>query len=268
MVSGRMRLLTFSLRWCGLAAAAAVLSAAEPAVGTEGPAEADPLAGVPAPLAEAIRKFGQNAEHWACTQHEVTTNKAGRVTEDRLVRYDPSLPYDRQWTLLKKNGRDATARQVQAFRRDKEKHLQDRKTLGELLEVAKGRLVADTLDGLTYEVPLSPQDNDRLPPDKFEVLIRVSRQAQAFESIEVRLREPLRVAVIGKVNRAGAVLTFTQVDPRYPPAITSGRGFGSGSILFVPVSVSYEITRTDFQRVKPWSDRFVVRPGPIKYLDF
>jgi hypothetical protein len=247
--------------------ASALLRAEEGAAALGAPPP-DPFAGVPAPLAEAVRKFGHDIERWACLQREVQYDKDGKVSEERLVRYDPSLPYDEQWTLVQKNGKDATERQAKAYREEKEKHRKDRKTLGELLELPKAAVVAETPDSLTYEVPLRAEGNRRLPPDRFQVLFRVDRARQEFLSIEVKLRKPLRVALVGKIKQAGAKFDFMPVDARFAAPLSAIKAAGSGSVLFIPVSASYELTRTEFKRVRPYSDRFNVKLGPLKWLDF
>lgn len=256
----RMMLLTVLLL-------ASVLRADEP---TTAPVEdsADPLAGAPVPLAEAFRKYGHDVERWAYTEHEWNFGKEGKVVGERIVSYDPSQPYEQQWTLLKRNGQEPTASQKDAYRREKAKHLKNRKTLGDLLETNKSRVVSETRDSITYEVPLRAEESNRLPPDKFQVLVEVARESTTLLKVEARLRSPLRVALVGKVKKAGAVISFSSVDPKYAPAITGIKANGSGSVFFIPVSGTYELTRTDFRRVKPYSDRFVVRPGPLKWLDF
>jgi hypothetical protein len=245
---------------------AVALRAEDTAAAPEAPP--DPFAGVPVPLAEAVKKFGHDVERWACLQKEVIYDQDGKVSEERLVRFDPSLPYDEQWTLIQKNGKDATERQARAYREEKEKHRKDRKTLGELLDLTKASVKEDTPDSITYEVPLRAEGNRRLPPDKFQVLFRVDRARQEFLSVKVKLRRPLRVALVGKIKQAGAALDFTLVDARFAAPLTAIKATGSGSFLFIPVSASYELSRTEFKRVRPYSDRFNVKLGPLKWLDF
>ena len=42
----------------------------------------------------------------------------------------------------------------------------------------------------------------------------------------------------------------------------------SASVLFVKKADSFEATRADFQRVKPYSERFGVKIGPLRALPF
>jgi hypothetical protein len=38
--------------------------------------------------------------------------------------------------------------------------------------------------------------------------------------------------------------------------------------MFIPVGGRFGMKRTDFQRVKPYSEKFGVKIGPMKALDF
>ena len=46
------------------------------------------------------------------------------------------------------------------------------------------------------------------------------------------------------------------------------RGAGNGTLLFVKISRSFEQQRSDFKRVKPYDERFEVKMGDLKNLDF
>lgn len=223
---------------------------------------------VPALLQEALAAYGREFEHWACTVKTTVRDRDGKVDEETLVRYDPSRPYDEQWTLLTKNGQPATERQVKKYRHEMADRRKDRKTLGELLELEKAEIAEENAETVTYTVPLSPVDNHRLPPENFGVAIRVNKQTRGFEAIEVRLLKPMRVALVAKVKDAGADLKFSSVDPKHAPIVTAIRAAGTGSFMFVGLSASYEQTRTDFKRVTPYSDRFQVKIGPLKVIDF
>lgn len=231
----------------------------------------DPLAAVPAPLREAVKKVGRDAGRWAYTVTTQTRNRKGRVTEDTVARYDPSQHYDQQWTLLKANGQDATPAQVKKHRRKRAKMQKERRTLGELLELTRAELIEgpDPDEGvLTYRVPVSAEGNSRFPVDKVEVIIRVHREMQAFASIELRLRESVRAALIAKVKNAGALLHFEQVQPEFAPTITHLTANLGASIAFVPVEQHIVQTRSEFKRVKPYDERFEVKLGPLKAIDF
>ena len=151
------------------------------------------------------------------------------------------------------------------------KRTKDRKTLGELLELKQSVLMAgpgDPAETLTYEVPLANFEGSRLPPGKFRILVRIDRATQALRTIDVKLRDSWRVAGVVKVKSAGARLLFARVLPEFGPALTEISAEGSGTVVFVPVGTRTIATRTDFKHVTPYEDRFNVKIGPLKAIDF
>ena len=64
-----------------------------------------------------------------------------------------------------------------------------------------------------------------------------------------------------------ASMDFAVVDPRFGPVMTAVNGSVGLSLLFVPVNGVFQSTRTDWQRVKPYNERFGVKIGPLKALD-
>jgi hypothetical protein len=65
-----------------------------------------------------------------------------------------------------------------------------------------------------------------------------------------------------------ATLDFVQVDPQAPPALAGISGDADWSILFFSGGASMDLKRTDLRRVKPYAERFEVKIGTIKAIDF
>jgi len=223
---------------------------------------------VPALLQAAVESYAKDAERWAYTQTIVAKDRKGKVEEELVVRNDPSQPYDVQWTVLKIDGKEPTERQIDKYRKEHDKRRKSRRSLGELLDLDKAVVIDETPAAVTYEVPLIKNDNQRLSPEKFRVTARVNKERQTFENVGVRLREAMRMALVLKLKSGEADLNFDVVDPQFASAITSLRADGEGSILFVKVGGNYSATRTDFKRVKPYSERFTVKLAPLQLLDF
>ena len=223
---------------------------------------------VPALLQAAFDRLAADVDHWAYTQTAVSRDGKGKVKDETVVRYDPSQPFDVQWTPLKIDGKEPTARQVKKYRHERDKNRDKRRTLGELLNLEKAVAAEETPTAVTYEVPLIKDDEQRFPPEKFRELIRVRREQPVLEHIAVKLRDSLRAALIVKVISGEAALEFSPVDPKFAPPITAIHGGGTGSVFFVKVGATFDVTRTDFKRVKPYNDRFQVKIGPMKTIDF
>lgn len=261
-----MRRLLFLLP--GLVWLALVARADEPIASA--PAD-DPFAGVPGPLAEAVRGFAKDANRWAFTEDRVEFDKKGVVKSRNRVRFDPSQHYDVQWTMLEKDGHAVTEAEQTKFRKARAKQVQrGRKTLGELLDLAHATDVSTGPDAelITYEVPLRKMEDSKFPPEKFQAFVRVTRADHALKSVEVRLREKVRVALVVGLKAAEGRLEFERVLPDAGPAVTKVFATGAASVLFVPFNAHVEITRTEQKRVTPYDDRFVVKPGPLRTIDF
>lgn len=223
---------------------------------------------VPALLQAAVDNYARDAERWAYTQTIVSKDRKGKIEEELVVRNDPSQPYEVQWTVLKIDGKDPTAHQVEKYRKEHDKRRKSRRSLGELLDLEKATVLEETPVTVTFEIPLSKNDNQRLPPEKFRVTARVNKVRQSFENVGVRLREAMRMALVLKLKSGEADLNFDLVDPQFVSPVTSLRADGEGTILFVKVGGNYSATRTDFKRVKPYSERFTVKLAPLQLLDF
>lgn len=232
----------------------------------------DPFAGVPAPLAAALGNFGKDAPRWAYTQRFVEFDRKGRQKDSWVARYDPSLHYDVQWTLLEKSGRPPSEAQQKKFRKERAKLEQKgRVRLGEALDVQRAVSVPDATgmsDELIYEVPLRPIEESAFPPEKFQVFVKIGRQKHELRAIDLKLRERARVAVVLNVKAASAHIEFATVRDDAGPAIAKIDASGSATVMFMPIGGRAEATRTDFKRVTPYDDRFVVKPGPLRTIDF
>jgi hypothetical protein len=86
--------------------------------------------------------------------------------------------------------------------------------------------------------------------------------------IDVKLRENIRVAGIVNLKAGDARLEFAPVLPEHGPALTAISAGGTASLLFITVGARAEAVRTDFKRVTPYDERFQVKLGPLKAIDF
>lgn len=227
----------------------------------------DLLAGAPEPLAAALRSFGAERERWAYTERFTTTDRQGAPQESRRFRFDPSRAPEERWTLLEEAGRPPSERAQRKFRREMTKVRRIR--LSEYLQLDRAVLVQATPAGQVYEVPLRKENNDRLPPDKFQVRVTLQRDGEwHLAAVDVTLREPMRMAVVAKVRRAGAGIRLERVSPEHGPVVRALHGAGEGTVLFVKVGGAFTAERSDFQRVTPYEERFGVKLAPLQLLDF
>jgi hypothetical protein len=225
---------------------------------------------VPPLLQEALKKFSAEVPYWAYTETVVRTDMKGKPEGETIVQIDPSKPYAEQILPLKIDGKKPTPSEIEKFRKDRQRR-QDREenqSLGRLILPDQTKVVAETATSVTYEVGLRRTGNSRLPPDKFQVLVRIDKARQELENVTVRIRESFRVALVAKVKSGTATLNFRSVLPDHPAPLEMIKAEGAGSVLFVKLGANYELRRTEFRRVKPYSDNFKATIGDLKVLDF
>lgn len=232
---------------------------------------------VPRLLQDALQKLVQDNDRWAYTQTLVEKDGDGNTKHVTVVRFDPSQPYAEQYRPLKVDGKEPDESHVRKYRRlgerrgvriEREEPDPKYKTVGELMDLDRATVAEENTASVTYSVPLKKEGNTRFPPEKFLVTARISKERGAFENVAVKLREPMREKLIFKIKSGEGSIDFAPVDPKYAPQPTAVRGGGSGSILFVPIGRAYEMKRDEFKRVKPYGDRFQVKIGPLKAIDF
>ena len=237
-------------------------------------------ADTPVLLAQALQKVADDREHWAYTQTATWRDGKDRVLNTTVLRVDPSKPYAEQFVPLSVNGKPPSISEIQKYRALGERHgralekAEDQgqpppgRSLGDLVELGRATVAAEDAATVTYEVPLRADNNERFPPDKFQVFILVDKQARALKHVSAHLRAPWRKAMVLNVKSGELDVDFSAVDAKHNPAMTAIRGDGRVSVLFVPLGRSYEQVRGDFKHVRPFDERFGVKIGPIKALDF
>jgi len=229
------------------------------------------LEGLPVPLAIALQQLMKDEGHWAFTQTTQIFDRDGQPEGGLQVeRYDPSQPEEEQWTLLLRKGEPPTERQVRSWRRKKEKEMRRReeKSLGEVLDFNRAQVTREDAQALVYEIPLKKSASRRFPAEKFVAFMTVDRAGRQLAHFSLKARESFRMVGVAKVEKVEINAEFAKVEAPYaaqPSVITAS---GTGKILFFRVGGSAHVTWTDFKRVTPYNDRFVVELGELKVLDF
>ena len=97
---------------------------------------------VPPLLEAALRKLQADENRWAFTQTTQEFDRKGQPEGGLTVeRFDPSQPYDQQWTLVRYQGREPTEREERSWRKrkDKETKRREEKSLGEVMDLENAR---------------------------------------------------------------------------------------------------------------------------------
>jgi hypothetical protein len=227
---------------------------------------------VPAPLGDAIQKLIHDEDHWAFTQKTQRFDKMGKPAGGPIVEhYDPSLPFDQQWELLQYSGHAPTPGELASWRRHKNTEMKHHgeKGLGELLDLDHAKLLTAGPGQDTYLVPLVKNATRRFPADKVEVLMNVDPAKHTLCSFEARPKGPFRIAGFFKVDSAEAEGRLEVIQSKYAPALVWIKGSGSGKLFgLFRMGIGIEVNYSDIKRVRPFNDRFDVKIGDIKALNF
>jgi len=257
------------------------------AAGGDAP-EPPPAAKPPSLLADAFDKLMNNQGHWAYTQSQVVDGLTAKLAKETEFRVDPSLPYPEQFKPLVVEGEPPTPDKVEEFRgigervakrrlrdvRESTEHTGDELRISLNLQVvtpdlAHATVLREDANSVTYEVPLrTTGSTGESAFDAFQVTVRVNRQRREFEHAAFQQRAPMRVDLVARVSDSEIDFDFTPVDPKFPAVITRESQQATVRILFVKRLLKIEVKRSDFTRVTPYDERFGVKIGPIRTIQF
>ncbi len=226
----------------------------------------------PQPLAEAVQKLVNDENHWAYTRTTQRLERGGKPHGGPFVeRCDPSQPFAKQWELVKYDGREPTALERGIWRHQKQREVKrrDEKSLGDVLDLEHATVAGESTGTATYLVPILPGLSRRFPADQLEVFMEVDKASRELKSFSLQPRGPFRVIGVLKVDSGEATGTLEVVKPGYAPTFVRLRAGGVGHLLGIfKITRDYEVTFSDFRRVKPYNDRFEVKIGDVKALNF
>lgn len=236
---------------------------------------------------EALQKSAQDTDHWAYTETRSAKGSKGVEQGVTVMRFDPSKPYDEQYTLLSSKGQPPTEKELKKYREMGEKRgkrilaaaekganpAKPREvTLGlggqkMPIDIEHPLVAGETADEMTFELPLKDTVKE-VPRDKIEILVHVNKGSRLITTVWFRVKESFRMKLVAKIKAGSVKIDFAVVNPEFRPVITSISGDFSASVIFIPVNGVFTQTRSDWQRVKPYHERFQVKMAPLEFLDF
>jgi hypothetical protein len=242
----------------------------------------------PMALLEAIRKSSEDEYRWAYTETTREIDDKGRSDGDTVVRFDPSKPYAEQFTPLLIKGKAPTARQLKAYRKRGEERgkglererggdpgagtddlsLFDLNGESGVIDFERATVTSEAGSSATYLIPLRKEGKGGPPLEKFQLTMRVNRDRQELEHVRLKIVSPVRLMLVAKIDRYEFTADYAVVDAKFPPTWKTITEVAAGSLMFVKGSARTERTRTEFQHVKAYHERFGVKIGPLKALPF
>ena len=203
-------------------------------------------------LAKAIEHWTAGSADLAFTQHARSFHDDGRVKEERVERYDPSLPDSERWRLLEVDGHPAGVEQREKWESKKngKPRKQQLKAPAAYLDLEHATPVGETPESARFEIGLRPEALRLLAVEKIAVVITVDKESGRVAGIAATLRQPMRV-LLGLAR-----VTGLDVDVRIDPtnedsAVTSGdvETGGTARVTMSQLGSPMEYTWSDFRRV-------------------
>lgn len=253
-------------------------------VPTETPSTARP----PVLLAEAFNRLMEDQGRWAYTETQHNVGPGGKEKGETLLRVDPSVTYDDQFKAIKIDGKAPDERQLKQFRgiggrlakNRKEAVEGDQEHHGDEIQLrfnndlvnpdlAHATVLTEDETSVTYEVPLRREEKaGGAIFDKFQLTARVNKTRHEFEHARILQRTPMRAMLVAKISDMEINFEFNSVDPRFPATITRQTEKATIGILFIKRVVTGDSVRTEFKHVKPYDERFGVKLGPTRTIQF
>lgn len=254
----------------------------------------------PALLNDAFNALVEDQGRWAFTETHAAV-RDGRPLEESSFRVDPSAPYAEQNKALKIRGKPPTEKQLKEAadrgeRAGKRRLEQQQKEVpapsaplgnprvrradevqlwvsGQKVtpEIDLAKVVREDETSVTYEVPMHPEGRSESNAilDRFELTACVNKQSHQFERATIRQRASLRVKLIAKISDTLLVFEFSTPDPRHPAVLTKAVVDTHVRLLFGKEHAMHnEMVRTELKHVTPYDERFGVKLGPIRTIEF
>lgn len=212
-------------------------------------------ADTPPLLHDAVGNWLAGKEDWAFTQRTRALADDGQVKEERLERYDPSLPDNQRWHLLEVDGKPPTEAQRKAIevRKNQRPRKHANKPPEDFLDFAHAVPLRETPQTVTYAVTVRPEAARLVQTEKLIILVTVGRESHAVEGISSSLSEPMRVAL------GLARITDIDLDMHFEPEAGGRSGgaepdpSGSARVSLSKLGDRMEYEWTAFKRVTPYS---------------
>lgn len=213
-------------------------------------------ADIPPLLSGALERWAEGQGDVAFTQETRVFESDGAVKEERVERYDPSLPDNRRWRLVEVNGIPPTVAQRlkwESRKNGRPKRNVD-KSPAEYLDLEHARLVGDTPKVVRYQVPLRSDVERLIDAQELDIVLTIDKQTGNVSQIGATLREPMRL-LFGLAR-----ITDLEVDLRINP-VEDGSSINSdevepGSTARVTISRlgrPVEYNWSDFKRVTSYA---------------
>jgi hypothetical protein len=210
------------------------------------------LAEAPPLLEKAIERWVAGPEDLAFTQETRFFADNGKVTRERIERYDPSQPDSRRWRLIEIDGKPPTADQKSKWeaRKNGTPRRVVAKSPAAYLDLENAVLARSTPREARFEIGLRPETARLLALEKIAVAITVDRESGSIARVSATLRQP--ISVLLGLARITDLDVDVRVDPPDEASSSKPGDVQTGStarVTFSRLGTPVEYNWSDFKRV-------------------
>ncbi len=241
-------------------------------------------------LQKAFEAFLEHQGRWAYTETHYSQSSDGKKGPRTVIRFDPSLPFAQQRVLVERDGHAPTEKDLKAWAEEQQKYARRQEKIlksGGSVEVGAddfririhseevvplisgAAVVSENESSITYEIPMRRAGGTDQPLyQRHSLTARVGKRLQQFEHAELRQLALLRVGA-GKYYDGLSSIDFGSPDPRFPTVQFITTNEVSNKPLFGGPYRSRSVQeRSDHKHVTPYDERFGVKIGPIRTIEF
>lgn len=211
----------------------------------------------PALLVEAFKNWGQGKEDLSFVQRTRFLNDDGSLKEERVERYDPSLPDNKRWELLEVDGKPPTEKQRKDIqdKRNKKPRKKAIKSLDEYFDLQNAKTVKTEKDVVFYEVAVKPETARLINMENLKVGISVRKESKTIERLTADLSKPMKIALgVAKVTDLDLDLRFDAEDGHddkkdKESADAASEADGTAKVVMTKLGNRAEYSWGEFKRV-------------------
>lgn len=203
-------------------------------------------------LNRAAEPWLGEANRWAFTMLVRKFDRKGGVKEERVERFDPSIPGTGRWELVTVDGRPPPEERRATWAKAKARRFRELpKSLAEFLDFDNAQAESATPLVVRYHLPMRSNHKWLLPLEQIALTVTVNKATHAIERVEAEINAPVQVA-LGLANIAEVDFDL-KLYPAKPPGADAGPATahpaGHAHLVAGKLGERSEYTWSDFRRV-------------------
>lgn len=206
-------------------------------------------------LAKAMVQWTSGEGELAFTQQSQVFHDDGRVKEERIERYDPSLPDRSRWQLIEVDGQTATSEQREKWEtwkngRPRKKAM---KSPSDYLDLEHATLLDESPTQARFEMSFLPATARLLAVEKIAIVITVDQASGSIVRISATLRQPIRVLLgLARITDLDLDVRVERTDDDTNPKSGAVIAGSMAHVTLSKLGTPMEYRWSDFRRVSAY----------------